>query len=50
VGEEQVAQIRAVLALFRFRIIPDTFLEVPLVKAFLDGPQAARSSRFSFAR
>ena len=49
-SEEQADEIRAILALFRFRIIPDTFLEVPLVKAFLDGPAAARSSRFSFIR
>ena len=50
VSEERVGEIRAVLALFRFRIIPDTFLEVPLIKAFIDGPEAARSSRFSFVR
>lgn len=50
VNEERVGEIRSVLALFRFRIISDTFLEVPLVKAFLDGPEAARHSRFSFAR
>jgi len=46
--EEGAAEIRAVLAVFRFRVIPDTFVEVPLVKAMLDGPEAARSSRFSF--
>lgn len=46
--EEKVPEIRAVLAVFRFRVIPDTFLEVALVKAMLDGPEAARSSRFSF--
>lgn len=50
VSEEEIDDIRAVLALFRFRIISDTFLEVPLVKAFLDGPEAARHSRFSFVR
>ncbi len=49
-SEEQVDEIRAIVALFRFRIISDTFLEVPLVKAFLDGPEAARFSRFSFLR
>jgi len=47
VSEERADEIRAIVALFRFRIIPDTFLEVPLVKAFLDGPEATRSSRFS---
>lgn len=50
VSEERVSEIQAILALFRFCIIPDTFLEVPLIKAFLDGPAAARSSRFSFIR
>ncbi len=49
-NEERADEIRALLALFRFRIIPDTLLEVPLVKAFLDGPEAARFSRFSFVR
>ncbi len=49
-SEEQAAEIRAILALFRFRIISDTLLEVPLVKALLDGPEAARFSRFSFLR
>lgn len=50
VSEERVGEIRAILALFRFRIISDTFLEVPLIKAFLDGPAGARASRFSFIR
>ncbi len=50
VSEEEIKEIQAVLALFRFRIISDTFLEVPLVKAFLDGPEAARHSHFSFLR
>jgi len=48
--EEQVAELRAILAVFRFRIISDMFLEVSLIKALLDGPENARSSRFSFAR
>jgi hypothetical protein len=38
VSEEQADEIRAIVALFRFRIISDTLLEVPLVKTFLDGP------------
>ena len=38
VCEEQADEIRAIVALFRFRIISDTLLEVPLVKTFLDGP------------
>ena len=33
-----MVEIRAILALFRFRVVSDTFPEVPLAKAFLDGP------------
>jgi hypothetical protein len=47
--EEQVEELRAILAVFRFRIISDMFLDVSLIKALLDGPEAARYSRFSFA-
>ena len=47
--EEQIKELRAVLAVFRFRLNPDMLLDVSLVKALLDGPEAARSSRFSFA-
>ena len=49
VTEEQVEELRAVLAVFRFRVISDTFLEVSLIKALLDGSESARYSRFSFA-
>jgi hypothetical protein len=48
VDEVQIEQLRAVLAVFRFRVIPETFIEVALIKTLLDGPDAARSSRFSF--
>ncbi len=48
--EEQIEEVRAILAVFRFRVISDTFLDVSLIKAMLDGLEAARSSRFSFAR
>ena len=41
--------IRAVLAVFRYRIIPDLLLDVTLIKTMLDGPAAARRSRFSLA-
>ena len=47
--EERIRELRAILAVFRFRVISDTFPEVSLIKALLDGPEAARSSRFSFA-
>lgn len=46
---ERLEELRAILAVFRFRVIPDTFLEVAVIKAILDGPDAARISRFSFA-
>ncbi|GAB3684955.1 halocarboxylic acid dehydrogenase DehI family protein [Salinisphaera aquimarina] len=41
--------ISAVLAVFRYRIIPDLLLDVALIKSMLDGPEAARRSRFSIA-
>ena len=47
--EEQVGELRAILAVFRFRLNADMLLDVSLIKALLDGPEAARSSRFSFA-
>ncbi len=46
---QRLEELRAILAMFRFRVIPDTFLEVAVIKAMLDGPEAARMSRFSFA-
>ena len=49
VSEAEVADIRAILAVFRLRLIPDLLLDVTLVKALLDGGEAARSSRFSVA-
>lgn len=47
-GEKDVTELRSILAVFRFRVVPDTLLEVPVVKAMLDGREAALSSRFSF--
>ena len=41
--------IRAVLGVFRYRIIPDLLLDVTLVKTMLSGPATARRSRFSLA-
>lgn len=40
-------EIRALLAAFRFKFIPEMLIDVALIKAMLDGPQAATSSRFS---
>ena len=50
VEAESLEEIRSILAVFRFRIIPDTFMEVVRIKTLLDGPEGAGSSRFSFAR
>jgi hypothetical protein len=41
--------LRAVLAIFRFRVIPDLLLDVTLVRAMVDGPGTAGHSRFSAA-
>lgn len=41
--------LRAALAVFRFRVIPDLLIDVTLVRAMLDGPDAASRSRFSVA-
>jgi hypothetical protein len=49
VTEAELADIHAILAIFRLRLIPDLLLDVTLVKALLDGGEAARSSRFSVA-
>jgi hypothetical protein len=49
VTEAELADIRAILAVFRLRLIPDLLLDVTLVKALLDGGEAARSSHFSVA-
>jgi hypothetical protein len=39
--------VRAILAVFRYRLIPDLLLDVTLIKVMLDGPQAAAHSRLS---
>jgi hypothetical protein len=46
---KQTDDIRSVLAVFRFKLIPDLLLDVTLIKAMLDGPDAARFSRLSVA-
>jgi hypothetical protein len=50
VSGEEAAEIRHILAVFRFRIIPDLLMDVSSIKAMLDGTGEARSSRFSAAR
>lgn len=48
--DEHKDDIQSVLAVFRYRLIPDLLLDVTLVKAMLDGRDAARTSRFSVSR
>jgi hypothetical protein len=48
VEEAALEELRSILAVFHYRVIPDTFVEVAAIKAMLDGPESARSSRFSF--
>jgi hypothetical protein len=43
-GDDSVG---AILAVFRYRLIPDLLLDVTLIKAMLSGPNAAAYSRFS---
>ncbi len=45
-GPEPVA---AILAVFRYRLIPDLLLDVTLITAMLNYPQAGGQSRFSVA-
>lgn len=47
-SDRDVEALRSILAVFRFRVVPDTFLEASVIKAMLDGREAALSSRFSF--
>jgi hypothetical protein len=47
-GEEDIRDLRSILAVFRFRVIPDTFLEVSAIKVMLYGRESALASRFSF--
>lgn len=42
--------IGAVLAIFRYRLIPDLLLDVTLIKAMQDGPEAAACSQLSLCR
>jgi hypothetical protein len=49
VAPEKMEEIKAILTVFRFKLIPDLLLDVALIEAMLDGPEAARRSRFSGA-
>jgi hypothetical protein len=45
--EKQSADVRAILAAFRLKFIPEMLLDAVLIKVMLDGPEEASSSRFS---
>jgi hypothetical protein len=45
-GENQ-GEIRSILAVFRFKLIPDLLLDVVMIEAMLDGAEAATQSRLS---
>lgn len=45
-----IEEIRSILAVFRFRVISDTFVEVALIKALLDDEQTDHISPFSFTQ
>lgn len=47
--DERRGEVRAILAGFRTRFIPEMLVDAALIKAILDGPAAARTSRFSAA-
>ncbi|GAB3538041.1 hypothetical protein GCM10027443_32150 [Pontibacter brevis] len=47
--EKQMVDVRAILAAFRLKFIPEMLLDAALIKAMLDGPEQASSSRFSVA-
>lgn len=49
VAAEKMEEINAILAVFRFKLIPDLLLDVAMVEAMLDGPEEAQSSGFSVA-
>lgn len=40
-------EVRALLAAFRLKFIPDMMLDVALITALIDGPEAATTSKFS---
>lgn len=48
-SSHELEEVRAICAVFRFRLVSDLLLDVSLIKAILDGPEAARISRFSFS-
>lgn len=47
--EEEKEEIKALLTAFRYKFIPEMLIEATLIKAMLDGPEEAYTSRFSAA-
>lgn len=47
--KEQSNEIKGILITFQHKFIPEMLLDVALIKALLDGPEATTSSRFSAA-
>lgn len=45
--EAEAEDIQAILAAFRYKFIPEMLIDAALIKALLDGPEEAFSSRFS---
>ena len=46
---QQLEEIKAILAAFRYKFIPEMLIDVALIKAMLDGVEEAYTSRFSAA-
>lgn len=46
-SEQDKEDVRAILAAFRYKFIPEMLVDVAFIKAQLDGPEEAYSSRFS---
>jgi hypothetical protein len=44
---EKADELRSILAVFRLKLIPDLLLDVAMIEAMLDGPEAARQPKFS---
>lgn len=48
-NEQQLEEVGAILTAFRYKFIPEMLIDVALIKALLDGPEEAYTSRFSAA-
>ena len=48
-NEQQLEEVGAILTAFRYKFIPEMLIDAALIKALLDGPEEAYTSRFSAA-